>query len=137
MRGRDGRLRPAAISLGPNPTFGEGAGKLEVHLPDYAGELYGRDIEVDFLARLRDIIRFDSVGRLVDQMDRDVAAARPNYVALDLAYASTIHKAQGREFPDVAFVDDLKGEFNPGDRATLVYTACTRSSRSLLVSALG
>ncbi len=72
----DGRLRPAAISLGPNPTFGEGAGKLEVHLPDYAGELYGRDIEVDFLARLRDIIRFDSVGGLVDQMDRDVAAAR-------------------------------------------------------------
>jgi riboflavin kinase/FMN adenylyltransferase len=72
----DDRPWPAAISLGPNPTFDEGAAKLEVHLLDYAGELYGRDIEVDFLARLRDIVRFDSVGQLVAQMDRDVASTR-------------------------------------------------------------
>ena len=72
----DGRLWPAAISLGPNLTFDEGHPKAEVHLVDYAGQLYDRDIEVDFLARLRDIVRFDSVGQLVAQMDRDVATIR-------------------------------------------------------------
>ncbi|HUT93238.1 MAG TPA: bifunctional riboflavin kinase/FAD synthetase [Thermoguttaceae bacterium] len=73
----EGRLWPAAISLGPNPTFDEGVRKVEAHLMDYAGELfYDRQIEVDFLARLRDIVRFDSVGRLVAEMGRDVAAAR-------------------------------------------------------------
>ena len=72
----DDRLWPAAISLGPNPTFSEGAAKLEVHLLDYAGELCDRDIEVDFLARLRDIVGFDSVGELVAQIERDLAATR-------------------------------------------------------------
>jgi riboflavin kinase/FMN adenylyltransferase len=72
----DGRLWPAAISLGPNPTFDVGATKLEVHLLDYAGELYGQDIEVDFLAHLREIVRFDSVDQLLAQLNRDVAAAR-------------------------------------------------------------
>jgi len=73
----DRRLWPAAISLGPNPTFHEGQPKVEVHLVDYYGEeLYGVDIEVDFLARLRDIVRFDSVAQLVAQMARDVAAIR-------------------------------------------------------------
>jgi len=72
----DGRLWPAAISLGPNPTFDEGVQKVEVHVIDYRGGLYDREIEVDFLGRLRDIVRFDSVGQLVAQMDRDVATAR-------------------------------------------------------------
>ena len=72
----DGRLRPAAISLGPNPTFDEGTLKVEAHLIDYHGSLYDRRIEVDFLTRLRDIDRFDSVGELIAQMDRDVAATR-------------------------------------------------------------
>jgi riboflavin kinase/FMN adenylyltransferase len=72
----DGRLWPAAISLGSNPTFDESVGKVEAHLMEYAGELYDRQIEVDFLRRLRDIVRFDSVGQLVAEMGRDVAAAR-------------------------------------------------------------
>lgn len=67
---------PAAISLGPNPTFDEAGLKVEIFLLDYEGDLYDRYIEVDFLARLRDIQRFDSVGQLIEQMDRDVAAVR-------------------------------------------------------------
>lgn len=70
------RAWPAAISLGPNPTFDEGGRKVEVHLVDYAGQLYGREIELDFLARLRDIVRFASADQLAAQMDRDVAATR-------------------------------------------------------------
>ncbi|MCR4411757.1 MAG: bifunctional riboflavin kinase/FAD synthetase [Thermoguttaceae bacterium] len=72
----DGAVLPAAISLGPNPTFGEGALKVEVHLLDYTGWLYDRELEVDFLARLRDIQRYESVEQLLRQMDRDIAAAR-------------------------------------------------------------
>jgi len=66
----------AAISIGPNPTFGENALKIEVHLIDYQGWLYDREIDVDFLSRLRDVRQFSSVGQLIDQMDRDIAAAR-------------------------------------------------------------
>ena len=72
----DGQLRPAAISLGPNPTFDEGNRKVEGHVIDFQGRLYDREIEVDFLSRLRDIVRFDSVDRLISQMEIDVAAAR-------------------------------------------------------------
>jgi riboflavin kinase/FMN adenylyltransferase len=72
----DDRQWPAAISLGPNPTFDEAGLKVEVHLIGYEGDLYGRNIEVDFLARLRDIERFDSVDRLIAQMESDVRTAR-------------------------------------------------------------
>ena len=71
-----GRLWPAAISLGPNPTFGEGRLKVEVHLLDYHGSLYDHQIEVDFLARLRDIVRYGSVDALVVQMNHDLEATR-------------------------------------------------------------
>ena len=67
------RVWPAAINLGPNPTFGEEAVKVEVHLIGFAGSLYGQPMEVDFLARLRDIRPFDSVDALVRQLNRDVA----------------------------------------------------------------
>jgi riboflavin kinase/FMN adenylyltransferase len=70
----DGRFWPAAISVGGNPTFDEGELKIEAYLVGYGGSLYERTIEVDFLSRLRDIERFDSVGSLVSQLDRDVAA---------------------------------------------------------------
>ncbi|MBX7168471.1 MAG: bifunctional riboflavin kinase/FAD synthetase [Pirellulales bacterium] len=67
---------PAAINLGPNPTFGEQAVKVEVHLIDWEGPLYGQPLEVDFLGRLRDIQRFSGVDELLAQLRRDVAAAR-------------------------------------------------------------
>jgi riboflavin kinase/FMN adenylyltransferase len=72
----DGRIWPAATSLGPNPTFQEDVTKVEVHLLGYEGTLYDQEIEVDFLARLRDIVRFDSPDQLVAQMDRDIQATR-------------------------------------------------------------
>lgn len=72
----DGRVWPAAISLGGNPTFDEGRLKIEAYLIDFDGDLYDRPIRIDFLARLRDIERFGSVDELIVQMDRDVAEAR-------------------------------------------------------------
>lgn len=71
-----GLVRPAALNLGPNPTFGEKSLKVEAHLLDFHGPLYGEPIEVDFLARLRDIQRFNSVDQLQEQLARDVERTR-------------------------------------------------------------
>jgi riboflavin kinase/FMN adenylyltransferase len=67
---------PAAINVGPNPTFGEHALKVEVHLIDYQGLLYGQPLEVDFLARIRDVHPFPGLDALRTQLEHDVAAAR-------------------------------------------------------------
>ena len=66
---------PAAVNVGPNPTFGESALKVEVHLIGFEGSLYGQPLEVDFLARLRDIQPFESALALQRQLAADVAAA--------------------------------------------------------------
>jgi riboflavin kinase/FMN adenylyltransferase len=67
---------PAAVNIGPNPTFGEQALKIEVHLIGFDGSLYGQPLEVDFLSRLRSIRPFESVAALKSQLQHDVAAAR-------------------------------------------------------------
>jgi riboflavin kinase/FMN adenylyltransferase len=67
---------PAAINVGPNPTFGEHALKVEVHLIGFEGSLYGEPLEVDFLSRLRDVCPFGSVDELKRQLAQDVEAAR-------------------------------------------------------------
>jgi len=66
----------AAISVGPNPTFGEQSLKVEAHLIGFHDSLYGQPLEVDFTARLRDIVQFPSVEELKAQLSRDVEAAR-------------------------------------------------------------
>jgi riboflavin kinase/FMN adenylyltransferase len=66
----------AAINIGPNPTFGEHAVKVEVHLIDWQEPLYGQPLEVDFLARLRDIQRFPRVEELKNQLQLDIQRAR-------------------------------------------------------------
>ena len=72
----EGSQWPAAVSIGPNPTFDDPAPKVEIYVIGYRGCLYDRAVEVDFLARLRDIKKFGSADQLVAQMDRDVAATR-------------------------------------------------------------
>jgi riboflavin kinase / FMN adenylyltransferase len=63
---------PAAINLGPSPTFGDSNIRVEIHLIGLNEPLYGQPLEVDFLARLRDIRRFDSSESLVRQVTSDV-----------------------------------------------------------------
>ncbi len=72
----DGRPYAAAMSLGANPTFNESEVKVEVFLLDYHGDLYDWSVEIDFLARLRDIKRFESVEELVQQIALDVQNTR-------------------------------------------------------------
>ncbi len=63
---------PTAINIGPNPTFGEQAHKVEIHLIDHDESLYGQPLEVDFIARLREIQTFASVDELKAQLAADV-----------------------------------------------------------------
>jgi riboflavin kinase/FMN adenylyltransferase len=65
-----------AANVGPNPTFGEHAQKIEVHLLDFSGDLYGAELRVEFVRRLRDTRPFAGVGELVEQLHRDVEACR-------------------------------------------------------------
>ena len=59
-------------SIGVRPTFVDhGARTLEVHVLDFHGDLYGQEVEIELLQRLRDEIKFDSAKELIAQMDRD------------------------------------------------------------------
>jgi riboflavin kinase / FMN adenylyltransferase len=78
----DGTEHRAVANLGSRPTFKEGERLLEVHLLDVVADLYGRNLDVDFVARLRDTQRFESIDALRAQIARDADAART--VDLDL-----------------------------------------------------
>ncbi|WP_101925317.1 bifunctional riboflavin kinase/FAD synthetase [Luteimonas rhizosphaerae] len=67
---------PSVSSFGTRPTVGGIEPLLEAHLFDFDGDLYGRRIEVEFVARLRDEEKFSDLPALVAQMDRDAALAR-------------------------------------------------------------
>ena len=67
---------PSVSSFGRRPTFGDKPPLLEVHLFDFAGDLYGQSVEVAFHAYLRPELKFDGVQALIDQMDADSAQAR-------------------------------------------------------------
>ena len=68
---------PAAISIGTNPTFGAGERTVEAYALDRSDlDLYGVHAAIDFTARLRGTLRFDSVEELVTQMRRDVDQVR-------------------------------------------------------------
>jgi riboflavin kinase/FMN adenylyltransferase len=77
-RDRGGKLSyDAAIHIGPSPTFeSDGETKVEIHLLDYGGNLYGQVLLVDFMIHVRDIARFDSAERLVEQLDQDIHTIR-------------------------------------------------------------
>ena len=63
-------------NLGPVPTFDVDKPLLEVHLLDFQGDLYGQTVTVQFLHRLRDIVRFSSPEALEEQLNKDLEACR-------------------------------------------------------------
>jgi len=67
---------PGVASLGTRPTIGGVEALLEAHLLDYCGDLYGREIEVEFAAKLRDEAFFMTLEALTAQVRRDAADAR-------------------------------------------------------------
>jgi riboflavin kinase/FMN adenylyltransferase len=80
VRGVDGHdphaARAAVASLGFRPTVQGTEPLLEVHVFEFAGSLYGRELEVEFVAKIRDEEKFASLDDLVKQMHQDAADAR-------------------------------------------------------------
>jgi riboflavin kinase/FMN adenylyltransferase len=64
------------MNLGPRPTFDDARSSVEVHLFDAAGDWYGEAVSIALVHRLRDVVRFDSVDALVEQLGRDATNAR-------------------------------------------------------------
>jgi riboflavin kinase/FMN adenylyltransferase len=77
VEGLGDRALPGVASLGVRPTVtNRGRAVLEVHLFDFSGDIYGRRVNVRFLSKLRDEVKFADVDELISQMDRDAARAR-------------------------------------------------------------
>lgn len=68
----------AAVNVGVRPQFhtDTGAPLVEAHILDFGRELYGQDVRLEFVARLRDEAKFASVAALVEQINRDVGTTR-------------------------------------------------------------
>jgi len=79
---------PGVANVGVRPTFDGESELVEVHLLDHDEDLYGCEVQVRFLARLRGERRFESVGDLVDQIGRDIAAARVHFSSAPIAKGS-------------------------------------------------
>jgi riboflavin kinase / FMN adenylyltransferase len=74
----DGGEYQSAINIGVNPTFTpeKQIPNVEAHLLDFQREIYGEDVKLEFVARLRDELRFDSVDKLLEQIWKDIDETR-------------------------------------------------------------
>lgn len=70
------RILPSLVFIGPNVTFDETDKKAEVFILDFNEDIYGKEIEVDVLKKLRDGIKFTTVDALISQMKQDELEAR-------------------------------------------------------------
>lgn len=80
---RDG-THTGALHLGPRPTFKGSPPSVELHLLDFERDIYGEEVRVDFIERIRGIEPFETVDALVDQIREDVARARAIVEGADL-----------------------------------------------------
>jgi riboflavin kinase/FMN adenylyltransferase len=69
-------LHRAMVNIGVRPTFGSGAHTVEAHLLDFEEEIYGREMRLDFMERLREEQRFGSVEALTEQLNQDLINAK-------------------------------------------------------------
>jgi riboflavin kinase/FMN adenylyltransferase len=76
VHGIEAQALGGVASLGTRPTVNGSEPLLEVHVFDFDRDLYGRLIEVEFIAKLRDEVKFDSLDAMVEQMNMDAAQAR-------------------------------------------------------------
>jgi riboflavin kinase/FMN adenylyltransferase len=72
----DGKGYQSMANIGRCPTFGGGERTVEAYLVDYRGDLYGQEMKIDFIARLRDEKKFDTVDALQKQVADDVRRGR-------------------------------------------------------------
>ncbi|NUS72785.1 MAG: bifunctional riboflavin kinase/FAD synthetase [Corynebacteriales bacterium] len=73
---RAGKEYRAAISIGSNPTFAGTSRRLEAYVLDFDADIYGEHVAIEFVDRLRDMVRFDSLESLIAAIEADVALTR-------------------------------------------------------------
>ena len=72
----DGIVRASLTNIGVRPTFGDGSETtVETHVLDFSGDLYGREVRLGFVQRLRDERRFEDIDALRAQIEADVRRA--------------------------------------------------------------
>ncbi len=71
-----GRTYPSATNIGVNPTFGDARPSVETYILDFEGDLYGRELRVEVVHRLRGETKFASIGALTAAIAADAQAAR-------------------------------------------------------------
>jgi riboflavin kinase/FMN adenylyltransferase len=76
-----GRSYASATNIGVNPTFNDAHPSIETYLLDFEGDLYGRELRVEVLHRLRDELKFANVDDLVAAINADVQATRDYFAA--------------------------------------------------------
>ncbi|HXS72448.1 MAG TPA: bifunctional riboflavin kinase/FAD synthetase [Rhodanobacteraceae bacterium] len=115
VHGADSRPLPGVASLGVRPMFDGREPLLEAHLFEFDGDLYGKRLDVEFVAKLRDEQTFADLDALQAQMDRDAAQARALLHAA--AFAETFHVRDPGESRDpFAFVASDKDQDGSGFR---------------------
>jgi len=73
---REGKRHDGVVNIGFNPTFADKKRSVEVHIFDFHEDIYGESIEILFIERIRDEVRFESPEKLIAQIDRDIDRVR-------------------------------------------------------------
>jgi len=71
-----GKRFPGVLNIGTNPTFRDQALSLEVYIMDFHDEIYGKNLRIEFVEKLRDEKAFSDAGALAEQIQRDIGRAR-------------------------------------------------------------
>jgi riboflavin kinase/FMN adenylyltransferase len=71
-----GRSYQGVANIGYSPTFDDHEFTVEVHILDFDNDIYGQEIRVNFIQRIRDEIKFSNIDELSDQITKDVLIAR-------------------------------------------------------------
>ncbi len=74
----DGKAYKSITNFGSRPTFDDNEVVTESHLDGFEGDLYGRELKVEFVRYLRDIVKFSTVDELKEQLTKDIRRVREN-----------------------------------------------------------
>ncbi len=72
----DKKKYKSVTNVGGKPTIRNGVNRVETHIIDYSGNAYGKEIKIEFINKIRDVVRFDSTEQLKSQLKNDVNVAK-------------------------------------------------------------
>jgi riboflavin kinase/FMN adenylyltransferase len=93
----DGKFVKGACSIGVNPTFDGNIRAVEVFLLDFADQIYGRQIVVWFVQRLREVQKFSDVAELIGAISRDVLRTREILALMDVKMLKPVVEMRANE----------------------------------------